>query len=238
MNVQKLLHLILTMATAAPVPRNITNSFKREVSIKIEAALKTVYQEYFSRNCYIPKDTLDKLFDIMTLEPEQVSRCFVPQRQSRTVNHLSESHAFAHIPERRIQHDNLINFEVSANGGLTKIVKILSPLGGKVFGKFRRGRVETQTFPREPFPSGAELLYQEGFNHDVYQVTISIQADYQIAMCPRGFLLSRRCRNVVLAQEVLAKLPEFKCDERNNIASCVIKINLFSAGDSVTIRPQ
>ncbi len=49
-------------------------------------------------------------------------------------------------------------------------------------------------------------------------------------------VLSRHV-TTILAQEVLAQLPEFSCDEVNNLASCVVVVDSIIYCDITRIRP-
>ena len=67
-----------------------------------------------------------------------------------------------------------------------------------------------------------EFVCVQGKNYCNYIVKISVRGNFPIRVYQN--MLSRHVTTIkiLLAQEVLAQLPEFSYDEANNLASCVV----------------
>ncbi len=221
----------MAMATALPPKREV--DLKAKALIKVEAALETLSRGHYS-NAHVNRSDKRLLEKIMTITVELVDECTVPESQVVDINHLSKGHKFAHHPTRKIEHIDHIDVDVTANGGLIKLLKLLSPLAAKAGIRIKKGQKEEQKFDREVHPPEAILKHVQGKNYCNYQVKISVQGNFPIRVYQN--MLSRHV-TTILAQEVLAQLPEFSCDEANNLASCVVVVDSICSCDSTRIRP-
>ena len=185
-------------------------------------------------NAHVNMRDKQKLKEIITITVEPVSECTVPESQVLDANYLLEGHKFAHHPTRKIEHVDHIDVDVGANGGLVKLLKLVSPLAAKAGIHIKKGQKEEQKFDREVQPQRSELEHVQGKNYYNYRVKISVQGNFPIRV--HQHWLSRHA-TTILAQEVLAQLPEFSCDEANNLASCVVVVDSICSCDSTRIRP-
>ena len=210
-----------------------TVDFKAEAWHKIEGALKALCAESYP---HAKRRDKHEFYNILTIESvEPVESSCVPEREVTESNHLSESHTFDHHPTRTVEHTEHLGVHVGANGGLAKIVKIISPAVAKAGIDIDRDQKEEQKFEREPVPSGAAVERHEGLRYHCYRVKVSAQANFPIRVSRR---IGSRHRARILAQKVLSQLPEFSLDEVKNTASCVVLVNSTSSYEVADISPE
>ncbi len=221
------------MATALP-PKRAAVDLKAKAWVKVLAALETLSRGNYP-NAHVKRTDKRQLERIMTIsDVELVAECPVPELLVVDANHLSEGHKFAHHPSRKLERVDHIDVNVGANGGLVKLLKLVSPLAAKAGICIKKGEKEEQKFEREVQPPNAELERAQGKNYGNYRVKVSVQGNFPIRV--HRNVLSRHV-TTILAQEVLAQLPEFSCDEANNLASCVVVVDSINYCDITRIRP-
>ncbi len=74
---------------------------------------------------------------------------------------LSEGHKFAHHPSRKLEHIDNIDVNVGANGGLVKLLKLVSPLAAKAGICIKKSKKEEQKFEREVQPPNSKLEHEQ-----------------------------------------------------------------------------
>ncbi len=208
-------------------------NFKEEAWARVEAALQTVCHGIFPTGYYVKKGDVSQLYKILTVEVEATSQCPIPERHVLEANHLPEDYCFAHHPERKVERIDRVDVDVSANSGIMKVVKYVNPLLAKAGVNIKKGETEEQKFHREALPPGAMLERVEGVGHNSCRVKVSIQGDFPLHVYRSIF---SREEQVILAQQVLEKLPEFSCDEVNNVCSCILTITTQSVCEVARIQ--
>ena len=221
------------MATALK-PKRATVDLKAKAWTKVLAALETLSRGHYPNYAHVNIRDKQQLKEIITITVELEAECTVPESQMVDANHLLEGHKFAHHPTRKIEHVDQIDVDVGANGGLVKLLKLVSPFAAKAGIHIKKGQKEEQKFDREVHPPEAILEHAQGKNYCNYRVKVSVQGNFPIRV-HRHWLY--RHATTILAQEVLAQLPEFSCDEANNLASCVVVVDPISYCGVTRIRP-
>jgi len=208
------------------------DSIRASVIERAESALFTLCRKQFDPY-YILKKDLSIFKVILEIEPVSIVRQkFVVEREEIDCNNLTESFKIPPPPDTRAEQEYHGGIKGAIGGGLGFILSKMVCVDGSVNGT-KKSIEDVKQAERDPLPPGAILRIQYGQMTTCYDVLLSIQADFAIAIRPRW--ISSKC-TYILAQEVLNALSE-DVTITGTMASCVIQVKTTTPHNKRTADP-